>query len=121
MAEVAPQGGELVINKLSKGAFNSSPVAGNGHVYVSNNDGVTFVVKAGAEFEVVGTNNLGERISMISGVARTSAADVKLYHEPKAPSHSAVEAAVAALDCDALSPREALDALYRLKKLGEKK
>jgi outer membrane protein assembly factor BamB len=46
-----------------KGAFNSSPVAGNGHVYVSNNDGVTFVVKAGTEFEVVATNNLGERIT----------------------------------------------------------
>jgi len=33
---------------------------------------------------------------------------------------SAVEAAVAALDPDALSPREALDALYALKKIGEK-
>ena len=41
---------------------------------------------------------------------------------PEAPaaSHSAVEAAVAALNPDALSPREALDALYTLKKLGEK-
>ena len=35
-----------------KGTFNASPVAGNGHVYASNNDGVTFVVKAGTEFEV---------------------------------------------------------------------
>jgi DNA mismatch repair protein MutS len=34
---------------------------------------------------------------------------------------SAVEASLAALDPDALSPREALDALYQLKKLGEKK
>ncbi len=41
---------------------------------------------------------------------------------PEAPvaTHSAVEAAVAALDPDALSPREALDALYQLKKLEEK-
>jgi outer membrane protein assembly factor BamB len=38
-------------------------VAGNGHVYVSNNDGVTFVVKAGTEFEIVATNPLGERIT----------------------------------------------------------
>ena len=48
---------------------------------------------------------------------------VDLFAPPpqsEAPSHSAVEAAVAALDPDALSPREALDALYRLKKLGEK-
>ena len=35
-------------------------------------------------------------------------------------SHSAVEAALAAMNPDALSPREALDALYALKKLGEK-
>ena len=40
---------------------------------------------------------------------------------PETPAHSAVEAAIAALDPDALSPREALDALYRLKKMGEKK
>ena len=39
---------------------------------------------------------------------------------PDVPTHSAVEAAVAALNPDALSPREALDALYSLKKLGEK-
>jgi hypothetical protein len=34
-----------------------------GYVDVSNNDGITFVVKAGTEFEVVATNALGERIS----------------------------------------------------------
>ena len=35
---------------------------------------------------------------------------------PEAPSHAAVDA-LAALDPDSLSPREALDALYALKKL----
>ena len=47
---------------------------------------------------------------------------VDLFEAPpaaEAPAHSAVEAAVAALNPDALSPREALDALYVLKKLGE--
>jgi DNA mismatch repair protein MutS len=41
---------------------------------------------------------------------------------PEAPvaAHSAVEAAVAALNPDAMSPREALDALYQLKKLEDK-
>lgn len=38
-----------------------------------------------------------------------------------APATSAVEAAVAALDPDAMSPREALDALYALKKMGKAK
>jgi DNA mismatch repair protein MutS len=47
---------------------------------------------------------------------------VDLFAPPPAaemPAPSAVEAAVAALDPDALSPREALDALYRLKKLAQ--
>jgi DNA mismatch repair protein MutS len=45
---------------------------------------------------------------------------VDLFAPPpaaEAPAPSKVEAAVAALDPDALSPREALDALYQLKKL----
>ena len=65
-----------------KGVFNSSPVAGNGHIYASNNDGVTFVVKAGTEFEVVSTNNLGERISAspaIIGDAMIYRTDSHLY------------------------------------------
>jgi DNA mismatch repair protein MutS len=49
---------------------------------------------------------------------------VDLFAPPpaaEAPAPSAVEAAVAALNPDAMSPREALDALYGLKKkLGDK-
>lgn len=48
---------------------------------------------------------------------------VDLFAPPPAadtPTHSAVEAALAALNPDALSPREALDALYALKKMEEK-
>jgi DNA mismatch repair protein MutS len=37
--------------------------------------------------------------------------------EAHAPEPSAVEAALARIDPDALTPREALDALYRLKSL----
>lgn len=56
-------GAELYRERL-KGSFSSSPVAGNGNVYVSNTDGVTFVVKAGRDFEVVAANDLGERIML---------------------------------------------------------
>jgi outer membrane protein assembly factor BamB len=42
------------------GSFTSSPVAADGKVYITNEDGQTFVVKAGAEFEVLATNELGE-------------------------------------------------------------
>lgn len=44
-------------------ASNSSPIAGGGRVYFSDNEGTTFVVKAGPEFELLHTNSLGERIT----------------------------------------------------------
>jgi len=45
------------------GNCNSSPVAANGRIYISNNDGTTFVVQAGPEFRLLASNMLGERIT----------------------------------------------------------
>jgi outer membrane protein assembly factor BamB len=45
------------------GPCNSSPIAGDGQIYVSDNDGKTFVVKAGTTCDVLATNELGERIT----------------------------------------------------------
>jgi outer membrane protein assembly factor BamB len=61
-------GRELYRQRLG-GACNSSPIAADGRIYVSNNDGATFVIKAGAEFELLGTNNLGERITASPAVS----------------------------------------------------
>jgi hypothetical protein len=55
-------GEELYRNRLG-GACNSSPVASDGHIYLSDNDGKTFVVQAGKEFKLLETNQLDERIS----------------------------------------------------------
>ena len=55
-------GKELYRRRLGS-ACNSSPIASDGRIYVSDNDGMTFVVKAGREFELLSTNNLGERIT----------------------------------------------------------
>ncbi|MBC7818773.1 MAG: PQQ-like beta-propeller repeat protein [Planctomycetaceae bacterium] len=44
----------------SGGSFTSSPIAVDGKVYVSNEEGQTFVIKAGPQFELLGTNELGE-------------------------------------------------------------
>ena len=55
--------GAEVYRKRLSGSCNSSPVANEGAVYLSNTDGATFVVKAGREFELLATNNLGERIT----------------------------------------------------------
>ncbi|QDU90272.1 outer membrane biogenesis protein BamB [Pirellulimonas nuda] len=40
----------------------ASPVAAGGHVYLSDRDGVTVVIKDADEFQVVATNNIGEAI-----------------------------------------------------------
>ena len=55
-------GKELYRSRLG-GGCNSSPVASHGFVYLSNNDGETFVVKAGREFQLMEKNSLQERIS----------------------------------------------------------
>lgn len=41
-------------------SFTSSPFAYNGHLFFLSEDGLTYVVKAGPEFEIVGRNKLGE-------------------------------------------------------------
>jgi outer membrane protein assembly factor BamB len=61
-------GQELYRQRLG-GAANSSPIAAGGRIYLSNNAGATFVVKAGREFELLGTNQLGERITASPAVS----------------------------------------------------
>jgi len=63
-------GKELYRERLGSGvACNSSPIASGGRLYFSNNDGETFVVKAGRKFELLATNNLNERITASPAVA----------------------------------------------------
>jgi outer membrane protein assembly factor BamB len=45
------------------GDCNSSPIASDGHIFLSNNEGTTFVVEAGQEFKLRATNELGKRIT----------------------------------------------------------
>ena len=63
-------GRELYRERLG-GACNSSPIAANGRVYCSNNDGATFVIKAGPAFQLLATNQLGERITASPAIAGT--------------------------------------------------
>lgn len=41
--------------------FSASPVAFDGKVFFTNDDGETFVLRAGAKFELMHVNNIGER------------------------------------------------------------
>ncbi|MBX9602524.1 MAG: PQQ-binding-like beta-propeller repeat protein [Bryobacteraceae bacterium] len=42
--------------------FHSSPVAFDGKILLTSEEGETFVVKAGPEHEIIGTNSVGERV-----------------------------------------------------------
>ena len=48
--------------RLRPGTYSSSPVLADGKLYVSNEDGVTSVVKAGAQFELVAENRLDDYV-----------------------------------------------------------
>jgi len=42
------------------GAYSASPVAGDGKIYFTSEDGEIFVVKAGPQYELLATNPMGE-------------------------------------------------------------
>jgi outer membrane protein assembly factor BamB len=52
--------GKLQYKERLAGKFIASAVAGDGKVYITNEDGTTFVVKAGPKFEVLARNALKE-------------------------------------------------------------
>ena len=43
------------------GGFSASPVYAEDRVYFTNEEGTTYVVRAGTKYELVATNDLGER------------------------------------------------------------
>jgi outer membrane protein assembly factor BamB len=55
-------GKELYRQRLATvgSGFSASPVAADGKIYLSNEDGEMLVIKAGATFELLATNSMGE-------------------------------------------------------------
>ena len=83
----------------------------------SRSYGIQVARLAGIPAAVV--NHARHALAALEAQQTLSRDQVDLFQAPpaaEAPAPSAVEAALAALDPDALSPREALDALYALKK-----
>ncbi|MEZ5401607.1 MAG: PQQ-binding-like beta-propeller repeat protein [Bryobacteraceae bacterium] len=81
----AKTGERLYEKRLGQGgAFTSSPIAAGGRVYVTDEEGRTYVVKAGREFELVATNELDEIVlstpAVVDGAMyiRTAAAVVAI-------------------------------------------
>ena len=58
----ARTGKRLYQERLGSGAtgFSASPVAGDGKIYFSSEDGDIYVVKAGPRFEIVSRNSMGD-------------------------------------------------------------
>jgi outer membrane protein assembly factor BamB len=46
--------------RIKPGTYSASPVLADGKIYVTNEDGLTTVIKAGAKFEVLAENDLGD-------------------------------------------------------------
>jgi DNA mismatch repair protein MutS len=87
----------------------------------SRSYGIQVARLAGMPAAVV--NHARHALAALETQQTLSREQVDLFAPPpaaEAPAHSAVEAAVANLNPDAMSPREALDAVYALKKLREK-
>ena len=55
--------------RLKPGTYSSSPVLADGKLYVSNEDGLTSVVKAGPKFELLATNKLNEPLYAATAVS----------------------------------------------------
>jgi outer membrane protein assembly factor BamB len=46
--------------RLAPGTYSSSPILADGKIYITSEDGLTSVVKAGPQFEVLAQNNLND-------------------------------------------------------------
>ncbi len=102
------------------GSFTASPFAYNGHLFFLSEDGLTYVVKAGPEFEIVARNELDElciaspavvgdkllirtasKLYCLSEGAQLDAATAaRLQPRPRATPADDIWAAAAAGDCD---------------------
>ena len=67
----AKTGEEHYEHRLGGGRFSfvASSVAGDGKVYLNSEDGVTFVVAAGKELEVLAQNDVGGRVLSTPAIA----------------------------------------------------
>ena len=49
--------------------FTSSPVAAGDHLYITNEEGHTFVLAPGREYKLLGENELGETVMSTPAIA----------------------------------------------------
>jgi outer membrane protein assembly factor BamB len=65
----ARTGNRLWMEQLGR-HHSASPVLADGHLYFSDDDGITYVLKAGRDFQVVARNTLGEECYASPAISR---------------------------------------------------
>jgi outer membrane protein assembly factor BamB len=70
-AYAAVTGTDVYRQRVAHGGsgFSASPVATNGRIYLSSEDGDVFVIRAGATFEVLSKNPMGEPLMATPAIA----------------------------------------------------
>ncbi len=74
-----PSGERVYQKRVASGAFSASPIASDGKLYLTSEDGEIYVVRAGPEFELLQTNRMGE-ITMATPAAAKSQLLVRTQH-----------------------------------------
>ena len=66
---LAAGSGKVVWQQRVKGSFSASPIAGDGKIYLVNEEGTTTVFRAGDAPKVLAENRLGEEILATPAIA----------------------------------------------------
>ena len=66
----AKTGKQLYQKRIAPGGYTASPVASDGKIYVGNEEGSLYVVKAGREFEILGKNSFSEVLMATPAIAQ---------------------------------------------------
>jgi outer membrane protein assembly factor BamB len=66
----AKTGKQLYQKRIAPGGYTASPVASDGRIYVGDEEGSLYVVKAGPEFEILGKNSFNEVLMATPAIAR---------------------------------------------------
>ena len=66
----AKTGKQLYQKRIAPGGYTASPVASDGKIFVGNEEGFLYVVKAGPEFEILGKNSFSEVLMATPAIAQ---------------------------------------------------
>ena len=65
----AKTGKQLYQKRIAPGGYTASPVASDGRIYIGNEEGDLYIVKAGPEFEILGKNPFNEVLMATPAIA----------------------------------------------------